>query len=176
MSMPTRKYNRPGAWFAAVLLLSGVGCLQEPDYPDEPEIEFLGLTRDTLDQGAIAVGEAGFTTVVIGFTDGDGDIAFAADDSTRSVILTNVETGVEHAGFKIDPIDETGVENGISGEFRLRVPTTCCDYPPFVNAFPCERSTEYPIDTLLLEAYIVDRAGNESNRAPIAPIYLRCDR
>lgn len=170
--MPTRNYNRPHAWFAAALALAAVGCLEPPEYPDEPEIEFVGLTRDTMDQGALLQDS---TTIVISFTDGDGDITFPRDDSTASIFVTNIETGEEIATFNVDPIDEIGVENGISGEFQLRVYTTCCDYPDFVNAFPCEPTNEYPVDTLLLETYIVDRAGNESNRAQIAPIYLRCD-
>ena len=174
MSMATRKYNHPGAWFAALSLLALASCLRPPDYPIEPVVEFVGLTRDTMIQGSI---NEDSISIVISFTDGDGDIAFPADDTTISVILTNIETGVRATGYKVDPIDEAGVENGIRGEFRLTFNTTCCDYPPYVtDAFPCEPSRQYPLDTLLLEAHIVDRAGNESNRAPIAPIYLRCDR
>ena len=178
MCMPSRKYTRPGAWFApsaalAIAALALGACLRPPDYPLEPVVEFVGLTRDTMDQGSL---NEDSISVVISFTDGDGDIAFDDGDTTRSVYLVNVETGVEQTAFKIDPIDEVGVENGIRGEFRLRVFNTCCDYPDFVDAFPCEPSAEYPIDTLLLEAFMIDRAGNESNRAAIAPIYLRCDR
>lgn len=115
-------------------------------------------------------------TVVIYFEDGDGDIILGSNDSTPSVFLVNRITQAEVASFKLDLIEENGLENGISGELRLRVYTTCCDYPPNIPRLPCEISPEFPIDELLLEAYIVDRAGNESNRAEIAPIYLRCDR
>ena len=168
--MPSPKYTLLAAWFVALCTL--VSCLSRPDYPVEPVLKFEGLTRDTMIQGALLQDS---TTVVISFTDGDGDIAFAAEDTTTSIFLTNIETGEELATFKVDPIDEAGLENGISGEFELRVFTTCCDYPAFVNAFPCEPTDEYPVDTLLLEAHIVDRAGNESNRVAIAPIFLRCD-
>ena len=177
MGMSMRKYNRPSAWFAALglaaLATSLAACLEEPEYPDTPFLRFEGLSRDTMVQGALLQDS---TTVVLYFEDGDGDISFPDGDTTRSVFLTNVRTNERLASFNIDPIEENGLENGISGEFQLRVYTTCCDYPPFVAAFPCEVSDEYPIDTLLLEAHLIDRAGNESNRVPIAPIYLQCDR
>ena len=158
------------AVFAAAL----GSCLSPPDFPNTPKVTFIGLSRDTMVQGSLLQDSL---TVVIGFEDGDGDIAADGGDSdTATVFLNNIKTGDIVAEYKIDPIDDNGLENGISGEFRLRMYTTCCDYPLFVNALPCELSDEYPIDTLLLEAYIVDRAGNESNRAAVAPIYLQCDR
>ena len=175
--MLSRKYNRPSAWFAALMLAASAAavsaCLEEPEYSTTPFIRFEGLTRDTMVQGALLQDS---TTVFLYFEDGDGDIAFPEGDTTRSVFLTNIRTDERLASFNIDPIEENGLENGISGEFQLRVFTTCCDYPPSVAAFPCEPSDVYPVDTLLLEAHIVDRAGNESNRVAIAPIYLQCDR
>ena len=178
MHMLSRKYNRPTAWFSAlaavaVTAVALAGCLEEPEYSTTPFVRFEGLTRDTMVQGALLQDS---TTVVLYFEDGDGDIAFPDGDTTRSVFLTNVRTNERLASFNIDPIEENGLENGISGQFELRVYTTCCDYPPTVAAFPCEPSDEYPVDTLLLEAHLVDRAGNESNRVAIAPIYLQCDR
>ena len=173
MDMLSRKYTLLLAWLSAAGAVAIVGCLEPPEYPLEPVLTFEGLTRDTMDQGALLQDS---TTLVISFTDGDGDIAFPEDDTTASVFLTNIRTGARLSRFKIDPIEEAGLENGISGEFRLRVFTTCCEYPPNIAAFRCEPSREYPIDTLLLEAHIVDRAGNESNRVAVAPIYLRCDR
>lgn len=171
--MLLRKYNRTLAWFAAVSGLTVVGCLSPPDYPLEPVIEFVGLSKDTMVQDPL--GKADTTLVVLSFTDGDGDIARSAQDSLPNVFVDNLETAEQVGGFKLDPIDEAGAENGISGELRLLLQTTCCDYPLFVNAVPCQPSREYPIDTLLTEAYIIDRAGNESNRVSLPPIYLRCD-
>ncbi len=150
-----------------------VGCLQPPDYPVEPVLTFEGLTRDSLIQGASTEDS---TTVFLSFTDGDGDIAPAATDSVPNIYLINTRTGDEVTTFQLDPIPEEGADNGISGELALRVFTTCCDYPDFVNAFPCQPTNEYPVDTLFLEAYMVDRAGHESNRVTFSPIYLLCDR
>lgn len=175
MGMSPRKYNRLPAWCctAVALALALGSCLSPPEYPVEPVLTFEGISKDTMVQDPLGVADT--TVVVLSFTDGDGDLTFAAEDTIPNVFVINVETGEEVAQFKLDPIDEVGVENGISGELRLLVKTTCCDYPVFVNAVPCQPSNEYPIDTLLTEAYVVDRAGNESNRVQIAPIYLRCD-
>ena len=172
MDMRPHKYAHLfcGGLLACVWLGS---CLAPPDYPDEPVLTFEGLTRDSLAQGA---GLEDSTTVVLSFTDGDGDIAPPETETDPNVFLVNRRTGEDVGTFKLDPIPEIGAENGISGDLRLRVYTTCCDYPDFVPEFPCTPSASYPVDTLLLEAYLVDRAGNESNRVDIAPIYILCDR
>ena len=156
---------------AAVTVLA-VGCLRPPDYPIVPQVTFLGLSRDTMRQGALLEDSV---TVVLEFTDGDGDISTIGDDTTAGVFLRNIRTGETVSSFRLDEIDQTGIENGIRGEIRLRVYTTCCDYPPEVGQFPCEPSRSFPVDVLQLEAYLVDQAGHESNRAMVAPIYLRCD-
>ena len=173
--MPAHNYSSGAAWLAAATLAATFSaCLKPPDYPVEPVVEFLGLSKDTLIQGLDPTTDETF--VVLGFTDGDGDIAFGAEDSTTSVFIENIETGVIKDQLNVDPIDETGIENGISGQFLIRVATTCCIYPENIVAFPCDVSTEYPIDTLYYEAYMRDRAGNESNRVALPPIYLQCDR
>lgn len=172
MSMPSRNYTLSLAWLS-LALASLSACLSEPEYPVEPEVKFVGLSRDTMTQGALLQDSI---TVVISFTDGDGDIVFPAGDTTPSVFLVNRKTREQVASFKLDPIEEKGLSNGVNGELRLRVYTTCCDYPDNINALPCEISREFPVDVLLLEAYMVDRAGNQSNSAEVAPIFLRCDR
>jgi len=116
------------------------------------------------------------TSLFFTFTDGDGDLTPLASDTVPNIFIINTETFEQVTTFQLDPIPEEGAENGISGELRLSVFTTCCDYPDFVSAFPCMPTNEYPVDTLNLEVYIVDRAGNESNRVQIQPIYLICDR
>lgn len=158
----------------AVAILFTLGaCLQPPEYPIEPVLTFQGLSRDSMIQGA---GQEDNISVFMSFTDGDGDIAPRATDTVPNIFLINTKTLEQVTTFKLDPIPEEGAENGISGEIRLRVFTTCCDYPDFVTAFPCTPTNEYPVDTLNIEAYMVDRAGNESNRVQFSPIYLICNR
>lgn len=159
---------------AAVLTaVVAAGCLQPPEYPVEPVLTYVGISSDTMLQGSVTEDSV---RVFLSFTDGDGDVSPAATDSVSNFFLENIRTGETVTDFATDPIPEEGAENGISGEISLRVFTTCCDYPDFVVAFPCTPSDQYPIDTLDLEAYMVDRAGNESNRVRIDPIYLICNR
>ncbi len=172
--MRLHKYNL-GVGCAVALVLTFGACLQPPDYPDEPVLTFAGLTRDSMVQGAVSQDSI---SVVLSFTDGDGDIGFGDTAQNGNLFIENRKTGDQVANFKIDEIPDNGLKNGISGEIRLRLYTTCCDYPSSIqNApLPCTPFAGYPVDTLLLEAYLIDRAGNESNRVDIAPVYLLCDR
>ncbi len=171
--MPSRKHSFPLAWLSLAVALTVGACLSPPEYPIEPEVTFVGLSRDTMTQNFKPTDSV---TVVVSFTDGDGDIVFPEGDTTRTVFIVDRETQSLRESYKLDPIDEIGLENGISGELRLVVYTTCCEYPPGVPRLPCDISPEFPVDQLLLDVYMKDRAGNESNRAQLAPIYLRCDR
>ncbi len=175
MGMPSRNYIFVLAWL--MIAFAASACLSPPDYPDTPEVEFISLSRDTLDQDFNRKDSLGVRIkslfLTVGFTDGDGDII--VDDTTFSVFILNRVTRDTLAPFQIDAIETAGLENGINGEFRLLVPTTCCTYPETLNAFPCNPSADFPIDRLLLEIYMVDRAGNESNHAEVPPITLRCN-
>ena len=51
--------------------------------------------------------------------------------------------------FRIPYVPEQGAGNGISGDIRLLLFTTCCNVLP-----PCEASTTKPIDTLVYEIFI----------------------
>ena len=170
--MTSRTYGLARPAFACGLLLAW-GCVQPPEYPLEPVLTFEGLSRDSMIQGS-SLNDS--LSVFLSFTDGDGDLTPTAKDTVPNVFLVNRRTDEQVAVFILNPIPTEGAENGISGDLRLRVFTTCCDYPAFVNEEFCEPSSSYPLDTLLLEAYLVDAAGNESNRVDLAPIYLICDR
>ena len=154
-------------------VLSLAACVKPPEYPIEPELTFLGLSRDSMVQGATLEDSI---LVRLGFTDGDGDITPDAESTEPNVFVVNRRTNETVSSFKLDPIDEPGAENGISGDLTLVVFTTCCDYPDFVLEFPCTPSEAYPVDTLELEAFLIDRAGNESNRVALAPVFLICNR
>ena len=181
MGVPRSRYvSSPGrlgfggsrTWLLGAVLLALGACLRPPDYPLEPVVTFLGVSRDTMRQGSNLEDSV---TVVLEFTDGDGDVTSLTGDTVAGVFLVNTRTGETVSTFRLDEIDQTGIENGIRGELRLRVYTTCCDYPPEIPEFPCNPSAQFPLDVLNLEAYLVDQAGNESNRAQVTPIYLRCD-
>ena len=54
-----------------LLTIAGWQCLEAPNYPDEPFIEFLSLSKDTMDQGVF---QEDSLIVRFRFEDGDGDI------------------------------------------------------------------------------------------------------
>lgn len=64
---------------AAALTILALGCVQPPDYPIEPVIEYVGLTKNTMLQGKTGEDE---TYITISFTDGDGDIGFFQEGSS----------------------------------------------------------------------------------------------
>ena len=110
------------------------------------------------------------TLLVMSFTDGDGDIG---NEDSVSIFLIDNRDNFELPGFKIPFIGEQGVGKGISGEISIVLPTTCCTFPNGVP--PCQPSEEFPLDTLTYDLFIIDRAGNESNRITTEPIFLRCE-
>ena len=110
------------------------------------------------------------TLLVISFMDGDGDIG---NEDSVSIFLIDNRDNFELPGFKIPFIGEQGVGKGISGEISIVLPTTCCTFPNGVA--PCQPSEEFPRDTLTYDLFIIDRAGNASNRITTEPIFLRCE-
>ncbi|MCB0704291.1 MAG: hypothetical protein KDC34_03240 [Saprospiraceae bacterium] len=158
-----------------VLILSS--CIQPPDYPIEPVIEFVSLSKTTMVSGKSDEDE---TLLTISFTDGDGDLGNFQNNGQimLDMFLIDSRTGDFDEKFSIPFVPELGASNGISGEIYARIFTTCCIYPAYVTdaATGCDPSQQYPIDTLTYEIYIVDRAGNESNHIFADPIYILCDQ
>ena len=163
--------------FLSFIGLGLTACVQPPEYPVEPVIEFVSLSKDVLVQSSSPIDE---TYLTISFTDGDGDLGYFEEGSTNvetDLFLKDLRTGADAVSFTIPFVPELGASNGISGEITVRLLTTCCVYPEDDPSAPppCTPYAGYPIDTLVYEVYIVDRAGNESNRIETAPIYLLCD-
>lgn len=149
----------------ALIIASVTACLKPPDYALEPQIEFVSLSKNIMQQGTSS--QVDSLVLVFSFTDGDGDVG------SESIVVIDNRTGNNHALFNFPDIPPQGKDNGISGEVELDFPTTCCIVP---NQFiACERSTDYPRDTVTFDIYIKDRAGNESNRITTPPIVLLCE-
>ncbi len=159
----------------AILFLLLAGCTNPPEYPIEPQIEYLSMSKSVMLQGQ---GTEDTTYITFAFTDGDGDLGHFQEgggNETLDIFLTDLRTGAQAESFILPFVPELGAGNGISGEITVRMLTTCCIYPPWVtDALPCESSQQYPVDTLQYEIYIVDRAGHESNRIRTDFIYLQC--
>ncbi len=152
----------------SVLVGAFAACINPPDYPIQPEIKFLGLSKNTMRQGELGIED--FLYLSFSYTDGDGDLGgLGPGKDSINIFLTDKRTNQLSERFQIPYVPEQGAGNGISGDIRLLLLTTCCNVLPH-----CKPSTTKPIDTLIYEIYIKDRAGHESNKILTAPIYLQC--
>jgi len=153
------------------IVLIFASCVSAPDYPDEPFIEFMSMSKNTMIQNRH---NSDSVFVFISFTDGDGDLGYGVSDTMKNVFVTDSRTGFLSDRFKTPEIPPEGANNGISGTLRILLYTTCCIFPD--NIPPCEKNVPgYPTDTLYYEIYITDRAGHVSNIIRTDDIILYCD-
>lgn len=144
-------------------------CINAPDYPDEPIIEYVSMSKSTLTQSNLNIDSLFLT---FSFTDGDGDLGHEASDTSRNIYIKDLRTGRFQDRFKSPYIPEEGIGNGITGDIQLLLFTTCCLFPD--NIPPCSAPPQYPLDTVIYEISIRDRAGNFSNKITTEPIILSC--
>lgn len=162
-------FSPRAAALAGLFLVLLSACASPPDYPIEPIIEYVGLTKDTLRRGAM---QEDTTFVTFSFTDGDGDIG---NDDSLDLFVTDTRTGITDNQFIIPLVPKLGASNGIKGEITFRLFTTCCLFPPELGLSPCEDETPaMRYDQVVYEFYIRDRAGHESNRVQTEPVYIAC--
>ncbi|NNF35546.1 MAG: hypothetical protein HKN68_15680 [Saprospiraceae bacterium] len=152
-----------------VIMILG-SCVTSPDYPIEPQIEFIGFSKSELEQGSL---NNDSLIMVISFTDGDGDLGSPPETAEKNLFVVDNRTGEIYNSFKTPEIPEEGVGNGVSGEIRVLMFTTCCIFPD--NIPPCESPDLYPSNEISFDVHIVDRAGNESNIITTPLITLLCD-
>ncbi len=156
--------------YAPLLFLAAfaAACATPPDYPVEPEIEFLWVSKDTMVRGNFFNDT---TFIRFSFTDGDGDIG--DNDSLQLFLIDSRDSFVND--FRVPFVPELGASNGIKGEITVRVFTSCCIFPPGEFLEGCEDEyDQMPYDELTYDIYIRDRAGNESNIVQTTPIFIRC--
>ena len=143
-------------------------CIKPPEYPIEPVLTFEGMSTDSMAQGNL---NNDSVVIFLSLTDGDGDIG--SDDGAADVIVTDLRDNFPGNQFRLPKVDETGANNGISGDLYLTVYTTCCIFPN--GQPPCTPSDEFPVDEIQYKIYIVDQAGNKSNEVTTPPITLICN-
>lgn len=156
--------------FLALALIVIFSCSNPPEYADEPTIEFVSMSK-TFMQQANVVSNNDSILLTLSFTDGDGDLG-AEDGDTSEIRYIDLRQNFEQTPLKIPFVGLQGVGQGISGEIFAILPTTTCLYDD--GRFP---GTSAPGETneVIFEMWIVDRAGNESNRIELPPITLKCD-
>ena len=150
------------------LLVAFATCIRPPNYPIEPQISFLGMTKTVMRQG---FGSEDSVYITLSFTDGDGDIGgtSGSKDSLNVFITDKRNNKPVEQTYRIPFVPEAGAKNGISGEIKFLMYTTCC-----LSLEPCRLTPSRPTDTLVYEIYIKDRAGHKSNSVSTNPILLQC--
>ena len=156
------------AFFTIFIMISG--CVTSPDYPDEPVIEFIAFSKMEMDQGSL---NNDSLFMIISFTDGDGDLGSPPETAEKNLFVIDNRTGDTYNSFKTPIIPEEGVGNGVSGEIKALLFTTCCIFPD--NIPPCESPDLYPENEITFDVYLRDQAGNESNRITTPAITLLCN-
>lgn len=143
-----------------------VGCIDAPEYPLEPVIHFISMDKDTLVQDNF---DTDWTTLTFGFTDGDGDLG---DFDSINVFLIDTRIQDTTVRYKIPFLSQSAGAKAISGEIAIKLNTTCCI---FTNGqAPCTPSSIQPVDTIIYDIIIKDRANHYSNVIQSPPIYLLC--
>ena len=156
----------------ACLITVCQSCVQPPNYPIEPVITYIGLSKNLLQQGE---GYADSLFVTFSFTDGDGDLGYPETDPTPSVFIQDSRDSFPKPPLQLPYVDPQGAGNGISGEITVKLPTTCCIYTsPEGIKFACDNATQIPFDTFFYYIKIRDRAGHESNEIKTGAIMLKC--
>ncbi len=169
-TLPFALYALPFALcplFFALCSLLFAFCTTPPDYPIVPHIDFQSMSKTTMRQG---FGSEDSVYVTFSFTDGDGDLGTSPSDPTLNVFTFSRLFNQATDSFRIPFVPVQGTKNGISGTIQLRLLTTCCK-----SLEPCKPSKTHPVDTLIYDISIKDRAGHLSNVISTPPILLRCD-
>ena len=160
-------FQRSAKYSIIALSLLVFGCINAPQYPIEPEIKYLGLSRNTMKQGNFSTDSL---SVRFSFTDGDGDLG---SEDSMSIFLIDTRDNSDNIKYKIPLIPEAGASKGISGDVKFVLFSTCCIFEDPFTA-PCTSNEDEPSDTVIYQLYIEDRAGNKSNIIDLDPIILDC--
>lgn len=150
--------------FMCVLLLS---CAKAPDLSIVPKLTFTGVTKNKMKAGSV---NQDSVILDVKLEDGDGDIGYA-DDKLRKpdLFILDKRTNSLYDSYIIPGIPQQGINNGIIAQMKVKIYTQCC------KLNPCDPDPGQPDESLPLEIYLVDRAGNKSNSLEINLI-LECKR
>jgi len=174
------------------ILLLGHGCIDEPEYADQPEISFSGIEIKPISrQAGLNIDSVGIT---INFTDGNGDLGLAPEEGYP-----------EYGEFETDAAGSpTSVPNKFRDNYFINVfrkeggtfqPVTFEDGQEFGGRFPRLNTlgndtslegeifyslqlffgagtTLQPLDTLRFQVQIADRAKNLSNIIETDPVVI----
>lgn len=139
-------------------------CREKEEYPPVPQLEFLSFTsfRNLDDIDSLGI-------LLISYTDGDGDLGVVPWDTNSNFFVSYyvMDNGELKVGTRYDPT--TGEIDTIN--FNARIPILAPDgYTGWIKGQIedtikplSDPTSQKTIDTIMFEAWVIDRAGNLSN-------------
>lgn len=149
----------------STIILSG--CINAPDFSDTPSLTFIGFDKSSMVQGDLNTDSI---TIVIDFTDGNGDIGSKSNSSDINLFIFDNRNGEIYDNIKLPEIPQEGAFNGVKGTIRLKLYNGCClfDDKPNCTIVPTESNQ------LSFDIYLIDQGGNQSNTITTSDIELIC--
>ena len=139
-------------------------CAPPPIFDETPALEWGHFTKDTVQQFS------GQVSIVVKFTDGDGDLGSIEGDSVPNMIIIDSRTD-DTIFYKIPYIPPQGAANGISGEIEVDLPLTCCIIPGYPILCSDVPNT---YDSIVYKVQIKDQKDRWSNVIESSPLRVRC--
>jgi hypothetical protein len=162
--------------FAGYVVFTSAGCSSEYDYPDEPVLQYRDFLFSLNQENQVISG-----TLVLDFTDGDGDIGLGQGDTLPPyhyggghyynffIFLYTIESGIDvpvqfpdttlNFHSRIPPVELAGNTKAIKGEleytFDLQI------MKPFLGS-----------DSIRIRTWLTDRALHNSNVVVTPPIVI----
>jgi len=153
------------SFLTLILIISLFSC-EKNKYPDEPQIEFISQSKDLMKQNGMDS-----MLIIIGYTDGDGDIG---SDSIDNIFLKDKRNEQIIATYRFPNDQVSNPGNYRKGELQLIVYSGCCIYSN-PNVADCTPNTNQPTDTMRYIIEIKDRSGKMSNRIESEDLILECN-
>ena len=149
----------------SLLVLSLASCLKKQDFPDEPQLEYIGFTQ--FDSVGLA-DPIGF--VSLDFTDGDGNVGLNTEDDSGPF---HVDSAYYYNLFiyAFRDVDGEFVEVPVSKPNHVRIEPRLSDSDNPIEGdidagvfIPIRTNTDTAREvTIRWEIYLVDRSFNRSN-------------
>jgi hypothetical protein len=135
--------------YLALIALGASGCAKDEAISEIPEIEFVSATPQTL------VAYSDSLVVTISYRDGNGDLG-ENDTDENNLFLQDSRNGVTY-GFRVRQLAPDDAVIAIDGNLNIKLPNV-----PIIG--------EGNSESLTYSIWVIDRAGNESNRVQSSSI------
>lgn len=156
--------------FAVITLTTIVSCYKTPEYPIEPTLKFDSYDV-TNPYTALTNGSMYFT-----FTDGDGDLGKTSNSDTvnvNSIIIKTIKYNkIDTANIPYIP--KKGTSDAISGKIEVKIYNDVLQ-GGFLDESDVLLVLQRPLDTLVFEVFIKDRAGHISNTVTTPPLIVKTE-